>query len=180
MVLTIPIKRRHALVNIHLYNRPSFYVTGKQTWISGQDNSQFGRFWDECRATGLLERFSRLRGAVPGAQTGGYALGVSRVDANPSLREFYYLIGVEVPIDAETGDLEVVIVPACTWAVFECRGPLPGAIVEAEMFAFIEWLPQSGYRHALAPEMEVYSSAADPGSPDHTCEFWLPVARVSG
>jgi len=37
---------------------------------------------------------------------------------------------------------------------------VPESIVQAEMFAFMEWLPQSGYEHALAPEMEVYPNQA--------------------
>jgi AraC family transcriptional regulator len=35
----------------------------------------------------------------------------------------------------------------------------------------MEWLPTSGYEHALAPEMEVYLSG-------DACEFWLPIVAV--
>ena len=46
-------------------------------------------------------------------------------------------------------------------------------IVTAEKFAFMEWLPNSGYEHALAPEMEVY-----PASNGETYqEFWLPIKK---
>jgi AraC family transcriptional regulator len=34
----------------------------------------------------------------------------------------------------------------------------------------MEWLPNSGYEHALAPEMEVY-----PSQGEEYCEFWLPI-----
>jgi AraC family transcriptional regulator len=70
--------------------------------------------------------------------------------------------------------METYLVPATQWAVFECRGKVPMSIVQAEMFAFMEWLPKSGYEHALAPEMEVYT----PGENDY-CEFWLPIRPKS-
>jgi len=59
--------------------------------------------------------------------------------------------------------------------VFECRGNVPASIVEAEIFAFTQWLPASGFVHAQAPEMEVYLEGAN--EDDYICEFWLPVQR---
>ena len=70
--------------------------------------------------------------------------------------------------------LESYTVPATTWAIFECHGKLPEAIVASEMYAFGEWLPSSGYVHALAPEMEVYPPR------DGYCEFWLPIRKKGG
>lgn len=68
--------------------------------------------------------------------------------------------------------METYRVPASQWAVFECKGKVPESIVRAEMFAFMEWLPNSVYEHAPAPEMEVY---LDQG--DETNEFWLPIQQ---
>ena len=59
------------VVKFRLIDRPAFEVTGKKTWISGQDNSLFGRFWEQCAAGGLFEHFTRLRGSQPGAVTNG-------------------------------------------------------------------------------------------------------------
>jgi DNA gyrase inhibitor GyrI len=53
---------------------------------------------------------------------------------------------------------------------YDCCVQVPEAIVQAEMFAFMEWLPNSGFEHAQAPEMEVY-----PNQGDEYCEFWLPI-----
>ncbi len=157
-----------------IVNRPAFRIAGLQAYISGPDTTQFGRFWQTCHGEGLFTRFEALTQMQPGVQTGGVVLGVSRVEADPARRDFYYLIGVELP-DALASDapalagLEIATAPAGTWAIFDAQGPVPDAIVAAEMFAFGQWLPTSGYRHALAPEMEVYL----PG--ENRCEFWLPV-----
>lgn len=161
------------MVKFHLVERPDFEVIGKKTWIHGQDNNLFGRFWQECQANGLLAALGRLRAGRCGLQTGGLTLGISRVEQDPTRREFYYMIAIEKPAGYSPGlleDMEAYRVPAAQWAVFECRGKVPESIVQAEMFAFIEWLPGSGYEHALAPEMEVY-----PDQGDEYCEFWLPI-----
>lgn len=161
------------MIEYRLVERPAFTVIGKQTWIAGQDSSLFGQFWQTCQADGLFQQFERISGLRPGAQTNGVTLGVSRVDADPAQRSFYYLIGIELPLDAPSDGLEVCTVPAATWAVFGSQGPLPDALVAAEMYAFGEWLPASGYVHAHAPELEVYPPGAD--GEETYCEFWLPV-----
>lgn len=155
--------------------RPAFRVTGKKTWISGQDNAIFGRFWQQCQADGLFEQLKRLTGLRAGAQTGGSTLGVSLVGDDPANRAFDYLIGVETVGEIPSGDLVTHPVPACRWAVFECRGAMPDALVAAEMYAFMEWLPASGFVHARAPEIEVYPPANDLGGGQIDCEFWLPI-----
>jgi AraC family transcriptional regulator len=167
-------KGTNFVVAYRLLERPAFAVAGKKTWISGQDNSLFGRFWERCRAEGLFEVLDWVRVAHAGPQTNGVTLGISRVEQDPSNRSFYYMIAVESSEEAgrEAG-LETYQVPACQWAVFECRGQVPDSIVEAEIYAFTQWLPGSGYVHANAPEMEVYPPEADQGY----CEFWLPVRR---
>jgi len=163
------------MVTPRIVERPAFRVAGRKAWISGPDNAIFGRFWVQCRAEGLFETFARLTGMRPGAQTGGTVLGVSRVEQDPAKRDFYYMIAVETEAEAE--GLESYLVPAARWAVFSSRGLMPEALVQAEMHAFMEWLPASGYRHALAPEMEVYPpEEAGPGG-EVSCEFWLPITE---
>ena len=158
-----------------IIERPAFQVVGKKTWISGQDNSLFGRFWEQCRAEGLFETFKQVSGFRPGPQTGGATLGVSCVERNPAKREFYYLIAIESS-DPVRG-LESYGVPASQWAVFECHGPVPDSIVQAELYAFMEWLPNSSYVHASAPEIEVYPPESDGSSQENYCEFWLPIGK---
>ena len=158
-----------------ILDRPAFAIAGLKTYISGPDNSQFAQFWERCQSNGLFPRFQALTGMNPGPQTGGATLGVSRVEKDPARRDFDYMIAVEVPIATPVEELEVYNVPACRWAVFGCRGCLPDALVEAEIYAFSQWLPSSGYKHAHAPEMEVYPPAEDG---DTTCEFWLPLEAI--
>ncbi len=169
------------MIHVRILSRPAFYILGKQTWIGGPDNEQFGHFWEQCKAEGLLESFNEIKAKHDqwaGPQTNGAVLGVSRVEKDPARRDFYYMIAIEAPEEEgisqlEEAGLERYQVPAATWAVFECRGEAPDSIVESEMYAFMEWLPASGYGHALAPEMEVYLNKEG----ENNCEFWLPIVK---
>ena len=164
------------MINHRIVERPAFEVAGKKTWISGQDNELFGRFWERCQAEGLFQVFQHLRGSQPGPQTNGSVLGVSCVEQDPANRAFYYMIAIETPASAIPSDLERYQVPACQWAVFESKGKMPDALVASEMYAFTQWLPTSGFVHAHAPEMEVYPPGGSEQDGDVCCEFWLPIA----
>lgn len=169
-----------SMIKVKIVEKPAFEVIGKKTWISGQDNELFGQFWAQCEQERLFERFEQLSGNAAGRQTGSSMLGISRVEADPTNRAFYYMIAIEAPA-AGVEDLERYCVPASRWAVFECVGKVPEAIVKSEMFAFMEWLPTSEYDHARAPEMEVYFPGNDGVSADSYCEFWLPIVeRLQG
>lgn len=166
-------------VPYRILERPAFRVAGRQTFISGPDNDQFGRFWADCRAQGWLAVLDQHKpsGGWAGPQTGAAYLGVSRVEQDPTNRAFYYMIAIEAPgsLPAQglvSAGFTIHEIPTCTWAVFECHGQPPMSIVKAEMFAFMHWLPSSGYHHALAPEMEVY-----PADKEGYAEFWLPVEK---
>jgi AraC family transcriptional regulator len=163
------------MIAVRIVDRPAFRIAGRATYISGPDNAQFGRFWQESEADGLMDLLATLNGLRPGDQTGGITLGVSRVERDPGKRDFNYMIAVEVPDGSDTGALETYAVPACRWAVFECRGRIPDAIVTSEIYAFTQWLPASGYTHELAPEMEVYPPASNTENGESYAEFWLPI-----
>ena len=170
------------MIKYKIIEKPAFDVIGKKTWISGQDNELFGQFWVQCQKENLFEVFEQLNGAQPGQQTNSALLGISCVEQDPTNRAFYYMIAIEKP-EKHSPDLEMYHVPASQWAVFECVGKVPEAIVKSEIYAFTEWLPTSQYEHAKAPEMEVYFPGNDGASEESYCEFWLPISsrsRVAG
>jgi AraC family transcriptional regulator len=158
---------KHRIVHL-----PSFEVVGLKAWIAGQDSEPFGRFWDQCQQDGMLDVLRQITGVQAGKHTLGFMLGISRVEQDPSNRDFCYMIAVEKPEGSVApNDFEVYCVPEAQWAVFECQGQIPESIVQTEMYVFLEWLPSSGYEHALAPEMEVYLAG-------DACEFWLPIVAI--
>ena len=166
------------MIKHQIVEKSAFDVVGKKTWISGQDNNLFSQFWVQCQKERLFELFERLSDNQPGIQTNSSVLGISCVEKDPANRAFHYMIAIEKP-EKFSGELEVYHVSASQWAVFECVGKVPEAIVKSEIYAFADWLPSSEYEHAKAPEMEVYFPGNDGNSEDSYCEFWLPVTQKS-
>jgi AraC family transcriptional regulator len=166
------------MIKYRIVEKPAFDVIGKKTWISGQDNELFGQFWIQCKQEKLFDRFEQLSQNQSGLQTESSVLGISCVEHDPTNRAFYYMIAIEKP-GTYSEDLEIYHVPTSQWAIFECVGKVPEAIVKSEIYAFVEWLPSSDYEHAKAPEMEVYFPGNDGKSEDNYCEFWLPITKKS-
>ena len=87
--------------------------------------------------------------------------------------EWRYMVGVCAQEACE--GFEIWSVPACEWAVFFGSGAMPGAIQALERRAVLEWLPDSGYEYADAPDIEVYIV---PEPQSAVFEVWLPVTRA--
>ena len=87
-----------------------------------------------------------------------------------------YMVGVEAGPEAIGDGLIGYTVPAATWAVFASVGPLPGAIQQTFVRIFQEWFPATGYEHAFAPELEMYTDG-DTNADDYRCEVWIPIVK---
>lgn len=91
--------------------------------------------------------------------------------------ENYYYIAVASRTPAPEGACEWMV-PAATWAIFSGTGHQPNAIQELQKRIVTEWLPDSGYEWAQAPDVEVYLS--EPGAEEQRFQVWLPIQRASG
>ncbi len=94
-------------------------------------------------------------------------------------QEFEYLIADNyVPWQEIPKDCVTRVIPASTWAVFPCRGPLPQALQEVNTRMWSEWLPNCRtYRLAANLNIELYAPPAE-NPADNYCEIWLPVEPV--
>ena len=73
------------------------------------------------------------------------------------------------------GDLEIVTIPAHTYAVFTSKGKMPDAFIETYNRIVTEFFPQSTqYEYAEGVEFEVYPSM-NTSDPDYRCEIWVAV-----
>ncbi len=163
------------MVKVRIEKKPECRVVGRKIWISGtDDNEVFGRFWDESNKNGLVELLNKIRGDKQNTIFDSGVFGVSCVEKDPSNRSFNFYIATEYDEYPKDADLEEYLVPASEWAVFENKGVLPDSLVESEMYAFMEWLPNSKYVHANAPELEVYPYCNNSEEGTLT-EFWLPI-----
>ncbi|MGE7386993.1 AraC family transcriptional regulator [Streptomyces sp. NPDC004126] len=72
--------------------------------------------------------------------------------------------------------LDVLDVPAGTWAVFDGRGPHPGALQELWRDVFTQWFPSNPYTSRPGPELLRTSPVEADAETDS--QLWIPVERV--
>lgn len=127
-------------------------------------------FWNACDKDGTIEnickygRFDNLGGVL------GICFSGEMADSG-----FPYGIGAEyngAPLGEEA--LEIVDIPAYTYAVFQCKGKMPDAFKKTYQQICTEFFPQSNYEYGSGAELEVYPTA-DVSNPDYTCEIWIAV-----
>ncbi|SCL16634.1 AraC family transcriptional regulator [Micromonospora nigra] len=96
--------------------------------------------------------------------------GVADGRAEGTELDYWYgaVTGADVP-----DDLDVLPVPAGTWAVFETSGPFPQAVQHLWRDVFTQWFPSNPYRSRPGPEISRSRISADGGHVD--AQLWIPV-----
>ncbi|MED3561998.1 GyrI-like domain-containing protein [Bacillus xiapuensis] len=148
-----------------------FQIVGikrKFSTVNGENLLGIPKLWDEMNTDGTSERLYELNnGSIKGV------LGVCVSDSSQQPNEMDYWVAAEYEGPVPEGFINFEI-PASKWVVFEVRGAMPHAMQNAWKQIFTEWFTTSGFKHADAPEMEVYPGG-DPSSDDYYSEIWLPV-----
>lgn len=161
-------------MNYQIVTKESFRIVGpklKTTWsLENQESYQeVPAFWAQQTQQGIVPKLCSIMNGEPMG-----VLGISVGDW-PNGGTMDYYIGVST--DAPTPDgMSEYTVPACTWAVFECVGRMPTAIQTMQKRIMGEWLPNSGYEYADAPDIEVYTDG-DQSSNDYLSWIWVPVKK---
>lgn len=160
-------------MNYKIVERAAWTVAGKSvkaSMVNGKHLELIPRFWTECKQDGTIcDLVGHSRGKL-----GGKILGICT--SYPSPQEFTYMIAAEAESGGALADMETFNIPALTWAVFECVGPMPQAMQEMLKRVYVEFFPSSGYERAEGPDVEVYPEG-DLTSPNYHSELWLPVVR---
>lgn len=164
-------------MNYRIETRPAFSLSGLSLRCRNDDGSNFTaipQFWDRTMAS---PEYQALCALVPA----GSAIGIAGVctEFAESSPEFLYTIAVETPADRSTlpANCTELQINEATWAIFPCRGPLPGSIQTTWKRIYSEWFPGSGYEQSGAHSLEVYSMG-DGSSPDYYSEVWIPVRKA--
>lgn len=90
-------------------------------------------------------------------------------------KQFPYGIGVEYDGREVDDDMEIVTIPANTYAVFTSKGKMLDAFIETYHRIVTEFFPQRAqYEYAENVEFEVYLSQ-DVSDPNYKCEIWIAV-----
>lgn len=165
-----------SVMNYRIEKKEAFQVICKRQQVEkpGSDCAakDIHAFWAECGQDGTMEKICRY------APKHSNLHGLLGICFSNDLKDnrFPYGIGFEyegqTPVDPA---LEVVEIPAHTYAVFTCKGSMPDAFTNTYKKIVTEFFPQSDkYEYAYGVELEVYPSD-DVQNPDYTCEVWIAV-----
>ena len=155
------------VMEYRIETKPAFKVMGMSGNFSYETaNAEIPAFWTEA-----------YQNADPKPFAGKY--GVS-FDEEMAGNKFRYMIADDYNDQiAEEKTLDAHEIPAHTWAVFPCRGPMPSALQDVSNRIFSEWLPASGYSIAEGYNVEYYSDPAEfklgMQDPTYYSEVWIPV-----
>lgn len=148
-----------------IVKREAFRIVGFRTPLPADVEESFQvvpRFWAEIGPR-QMELIPLMNGEPAGM------LGVSTCGQEDN--RYYIAVASDAPVP---NGMHEWIVPAATWAVFTGTGQLPDAMQELQRRIVSEYLPDSGYEWAKAPDIEVYLNR--PGE-ESRFQVWLPVTR---
>lgn len=155
-------------MNYRILKKDEMHIIGIKRWFSTENDSQLAeipKMWDSVTDE-LREQITSLSN-----NNGVVGLCADMYDGG-----FDYWIGCMSDKECPE-NLEEITIPESSWAVFEVIGsmrPLPNAMQDIWKRIYSEWLPNSGYKHAMLPEIEYYS-AGDMMAEDYRSEIWIPV-----
>ncbi|MDR1540688.1 MAG: AraC family transcriptional regulator [Clostridiales bacterium] len=158
-------------MNYRIEEKKAFTAIGVKrffTFENGDNFKQIPKMWEEIQKNAeLSKKLIELNDVEPA--------GVIGLCADMYDNGMDYWVAVASTAARPEG-LDSIDVSACTFAVFEARGSLPGSIQDVFKRIYSEWFPSSGYEHAIAPEIEWYSDG-DMNADDYLCEAWIPVVK---
>lgn len=163
-------------MNYRIEKKDAFKVICKRKQVSKPASAtaaeDISAFWSECTADGTTER---ICGYFPEKPTLPGLLGIC---FSGDMENYAFPYGIGVEYDGRLiadGDLELVEIPAHTFAVFPCKGRMPDAFVETYRKICTEFFPQSSkYEYGNGVELEVYPSEKV-DDPNYYCEIWIAV-----
>ncbi|MBQ8617842.1 MAG: AraC family transcriptional regulator [Clostridia bacterium] len=154
-----------SMLEYRIEEKPQFTVVGVSRMFQADTSyREIPKYW--------LELMRREDAPVCGAF--GVCLDEGRGDG-----QFEYMIADPYqPWQSIPEECHIRVIPAATWAVFPCRGPLPDSLQSVNTQIWRDWLPACrSYRMAMGMNMEVYAPPAEKLE-DTYSEIWVPVEKV--
>lgn len=170
MAVQKPFVKGSDLMEHTIVTMPAFCVLQKaerHTTAGGDNLRSIPDFWARSAADGTLETLCACTGT---STTYGICWGGSEEQET-------FCYGIAAPCGPDVAVPEGYTlreIPARTWAVFPCKGAMPGAIQQLWQRILTEFFPSSSFRPTGELDMEVYPEG-DMDSPDYLCEIRVPI-----
>lgn len=155
-------------MNYRILKKDEMHIIGFKRWFSTENDRQLTeipKMWDSVtdeqrEQITALSNNDGIIGMCGEMYDGGFEYWIGCMSDGPC-----------------PDNLEEMTIPESSWAVFEVIGsmrPLPNPMQDIWKRIYSEWLPTSGYKHAMLPEIEYYSSG-DMMAEDYRSEIWIPI-----
>ncbi len=153
------------MLEYRIEEKLSFAVVGKMRKFNVETSyAEIPKYWNEYNQSGGND-------IVPGMY------GLCRDGDGKS---FEYYIGCNyLPFKGVPEGYTTKVIPAGTWAVFPCKGPMVETLQSVNTKIWSEWLPNlKEYKLAGNYNLEVYLTPPQSDPKDDYCEIWVPVEKV--
>ncbi len=151
-----------SFMDYSIQTKDKFDVFGmKRTFTLENSQTEIPNFWKEYYEKGYGKVACGVFGICHEAEGDSFNYSI----ADP------YKEGQEIP-----EGFEKFTIPAATWAVFKCVGPMPNAIQDMWHRVYSEWLPTSDYEIVPCFDIEMYTNG-DSTSADYVSEIWIAVKK---
>jgi AraC family transcriptional regulator len=164
LIIKIILEGGHVM-DYKIISRESFRVLAMtRTFEAENSYRDLPEFWTEYFTKG----YDKIAGG---------SMGVCRQESADS-KYFQYSIGREYTQDDSSipDGFGIIDIPASTWVVFKCVGPMPEAIQAVWKRIYSEWLPQAEYDRIEEYDFELYTEG-DNQCQDYVSEIWIPIKK---
>ena len=161
-------------MNYKIEEKEAFYVLEKvetHTLENAQNQTSIPQFWGRAYADGTMDKLCSL------TNNPTYIFGICYNNPVENAKTFDYSIAVQCSEDAEVPNgFRKNLIPARTWLVFSCVGPMPNAIQDTWQKIVSEFFPTTDYKPTCELDIEAYTEG-DMDSPNYQSEIWVPVIK---
>ncbi|MBD5082661.1 MAG: AraC family transcriptional regulator [Clostridiales bacterium] len=163
-----------SIMNYKLVEKEAFTVLEKvepQEIDDSVNKNSIPAFWERSHQDGTVKTL------IEKTTDKSFIFGICYNNAPTDIKTFDYSIAavcdkdIEIPKGFRINDI-----PARSWLVFDCIGPMPEAIQDIWHKITAEFFPTSDYIPTYEMDIEAYP-ATDMNSEDYKSEIWIPVKK---
>lgn len=138
---------------------------------SEENRNTIPAFWTRAHQDGIVKRLSEY------TDDKTYIFGICYGNLSKNDETFEYGIGAKYKEGSEIPEgFRVSQIPARTWAVFDCTGPMPNTIQDMFHRIVTEFFPSSGYEPTCEMDIEAYT-AGSMSAKDYKSQIWVPIKK---
>lgn len=153
------------IMEYKIVEKAAFTVIGRaRRFLYENSYQEIPKFWDEHMNSPEARKIM-----------GMYGLCIDTEE-----KDFEYLIADDYcPMKKIPDGYVTRTLPAGTWAVFPCRGPMVETLQSTNTKIWNEWLPNCReYKLAGNYNIEAYCAPPHDDPKDDYCEIWVPIEKV--